>query len=70
MSVSEAVIAAGGTYPCKPQACAVQACLVKNSFNANSCVDKTKAFEKCCLSAFKEQLPGAETACCWHFQVD
>ncbi|KAL9246132.1 hypothetical protein vseg_019706 [Gypsophila vaccaria] len=34
--------------PCKKQACDIQSCLSKNSFNSQRCLDVIEKLEKCC----------------------
>lgn len=36
------------TEPCKKQACDIQACLSKNNFNPQRCVDVILKLQKCC----------------------
>ncbi|KNA26093.1 hypothetical protein SOVF_000130 [Spinacia oleracea] len=34
--------------PCKKQACDIQACLSKNNFNPQRCIDVILKLQKCC----------------------
>lgn len=45
-------------YPCKKQACAIQACLVKHQFNNPECQADMKAFLNCCQ---REKMQGMKT---------
>ena len=40
-------------YPCKRESCAIQACLVKNDFKENFCVEELQNLKKCCFALFR-----------------
>ncbi|XP_017960189.1 cx9C motif-containing protein 4 isoform X1 [Drosophila navojoa] len=42
--------------PCKPFACAIQACLVENNFQEHKCSEVLERMRLCCLKWHKESL--------------
>ncbi|KAH8697332.1 hypothetical protein BGW36DRAFT_378464 [Talaromyces proteolyticus] len=50
--------------PCHPRACAIQACLSKNSYKEEKCQAQIDALYECCNAFYKEHGDDAKTASC------
>ena len=53
---------------CKAQACAIQACIVKNQYSQENCEKVRKDFMECCRK-YRNQSEAKE-ACLWVWQVE
>ncbi|EGD91695.2 uncharacterized protein TERG_07914 [Trichophyton rubrum CBS 118892] len=50
--------------PCHPQACAIQACLTKNSYNEAKCRNQIIQLYKCCNALYTQKGEDAKTPSC------
>lgn len=50
--------------PCHPRACAIQACLTKNSYKEEKCQAEVDALYECCNAFYKERGEDASSASC------
>lgn len=50
-------------YACKAFACAIQACLLRNNYDAAKCIGEQNAFEKCCRAELGKGNEKAREAC-------
>ncbi|PLB37472.1 uncharacterized protein BDW47DRAFT_107106 [Aspergillus candidus] len=50
--------------PCHPRACAIQACLTKNSFNEDKCQAQIDALYECCNAFYQERGDHGQTPSC------
>ncbi|KDB27707.1 hypothetical protein H109_00527 [Trichophyton interdigitale MR816] len=50
--------------PCHPQACAIQACLTKNSYNEAKCRNQIIQLYKCCNAFYTQKGEDAKTPSC------
>ncbi|SCU99134.1 LAFA_0G22188g1_1 [Lachancea sp. 'fantastica'] len=50
--------------PCKPQACAIQACLTKTGFDESKCTQVIDQLYECCTKFYQEKGGDARTPCC------
>ncbi|ODV57832.1 Cmc4p [Ascoidea rubescens DSM 1968] len=50
--------------PCKPQACAIQDCLKRTSYNESKCTKLIDKLYSCCSKFYQENGDEAKTVCC------
>ncbi|KAL2002214.1 hypothetical protein VTN02DRAFT_393 [Thermoascus thermophilus] len=50
--------------PCHPRACAIQACLTKNSYKEERCQAQIDALYECCNLFYQERGEDAKTPSC------
>ncbi|SCU91950.1 LADA_0F13212g1_1 [Lachancea dasiensis] len=50
--------------PCKPQACAIQACLNRTGYDESKCTQLIDQLYECCTKFYQEQGAEARSPCC------
>ncbi|KAJ5166829.1 uncharacterized protein N7482_005610 [Penicillium canariense] len=50
--------------PCHPRACAIQDCLIKNSYQEEKCKAQIDALYECCNAFYQQQGDQASTVSC------
>lgn len=54
---------------CKPQACAIQNCLMKNGYNESKCSRYIDELYKCCKTFYETNGSEASSVCCPKFKL-
>ncbi|AQZ10915.1 CMC4 (YMR194C-B) [Zygosaccharomyces parabailii] len=52
------------TPPCKPQACAIQNCLLSNDYNEAKCDHLVDDLYRCCQRFYQDTKGQERTPCC------
>ncbi|AWU78363.1 uncharacterized protein C5L36_0E04180 [Pichia kudriavzevii] len=52
------------TDPCKPQACAIQACLKRHGYDESKCTVLIDSLYECCSNFYRENGQEARSPCC------
>ncbi|EYE95295.1 DUF1903-domain-containing protein [Aspergillus ruber CBS 135680] len=50
--------------PCHPRACAIQACLTKNSYREDKCQTQIDALYECCNAFYQKEGDEGKTVSC------